>query len=379
MTNGARQPIIRGFRGDSRHVLRRFADNSFDSCVSDAPYALNAIVRRFGGPNAAPAKAGTVYGRASAGFMGQRWDTGETAFDPYFWAEVWRVLKPGAYIVVAGGARTYHHLALAVETAGFEIRDQILWLYGSGFPKSHNHEVDGELWGSALKPAHEPWVLARKPMIGTLAENLAAFGTGALNIDGCRVGQGAGGGRDGEASAGRRYTDRGASNFAAKPGPRGGDARGRWPANLVHDGSDEVVAAFPAAPGQLPPVGPQHGPRDSVNCYGDYGPRGDFAPRPEAGTAARFFYSAKATKADRAGSKHPTVKPIALMAWLCRLLTPAGGTVLDPFAGSGTTGAAALGEGFDCVLVEREADYFADIERRFGAFGLDGHRLEGAA
>lgn len=413
--SGARQPVLRAFHGDSRHVLRRLPDDSVDAVVSDAPYALTAIVRRFGADNAAPAKGG-VYARTGAGFMGQRWDTGETAFDPYFWMEVLRVVKPGGHIVVAGGTRTYHRLATAVEDAGFEIRDMVSWLYGSGFPKSHDvaKGIDATLlsgsartedirrlamgsayrpsgrgranfdhgggsamngakgvdaltaeaakwdgWGTALKPACEPWVLARKPLAGTVASNVMAHGTGAINIDGRRI---------------------------IGPGCTGldGDPSGRWPANVVHDGSDEVVAAFPMAAGQLAAgqlaaVGPEHGARPSVNVYGDFGPRPHTPPRGDSGSAARFFYSAKAGKEDRAGSKHPTVKPVALMAWLCRLVTPPGGLVLDPFAGSGSTGVAALREGFDCILVEREADYFADIERRFGRFGVDGFRREVAA
>jgi site-specific DNA-methyltransferase (adenine-specific) len=141
-------------------------------------------------------------------------------------------------------------------------------------------------------------------------------------------------------------------------------ALGRWPANVITDGSDEVLATFPDAPGQQQAVGPQHGAKASVNCYGDYGAREQFDPRNDTGSAARFFYTAKADAEDRFGSKHPTVKPVDLMRWLCRLVTPPGGTVLDPFAGSGTTGAAAIAEGFDCILIEREAAYLKDIELR---------------
>lgn len=359
--------------GDSRIVLKTFADASIDSVVCDPPYALVSVVQRFGNSPRSETTENTAnpYGRTGRGFMGQRWDTGETAFDPAFWVEVMRVLKPGGHLIAFSGTRTYHRLACAVEDAGFEIRDMISWLYGSGFPKSHNvgkktgREEDGGL-GTALKPACEPIVLARKPLSGTVAATVQLHGTGALNIDGARIEGGAGGEREGEASAARRYADHGSTNFAPTPGPRGGDAKGRWPANVIHDGSAEVVEAFPetasgsgavkrsSAEGyQGNALGKESRPAGTpMICHGD------------AGSAARFFYSAKADAADRCGSKHPTVKPIDLMAYLCRLVTPKGGTVLDPFAGSGSTGMACLREGFDCVLIEREAEYVADIHRR---------------
>ena len=307
------------------------------------------------------------------------------------WCEAWaveclRVLKPGGHFVAFGGSRTYHRLACAVEDAGFEIRDQIQWLYGTGFPKSRNI---GDGRGTALKPAHEPIVLARKPLIGTVAANVEKYGTGALNIDACRVGdfvnETAPGtdrynqanfeqgyrpsayptnGREGEASAERRYADKGATNFAATPGPRGGSPAGRWPANVITDGSDEVLAGFPDSPGQLATSRSDSAIKTNL-IYGkmrhDPEPQ---EPRGDTGSAARFFYSAKADKDDRLQSKHPTVKPVDLMAYLIRLVTPRGGMVLDPFAGSGTTGMACLREGYDCILIEREAEYVADIERR---------------
>lgn len=252
--------------GDSREVLKTFADASIDSCVTDPPYALVSIVKRFGADNAAAAKsngASGVYKRASAGFMGQKWDTGETAFDPDFWAEVWRVLKPGAHLLAFSGTRTYHRMVCAIEDAGFEIRDQIGWAYGSGFPKSHDvskaiDKAAGEWrgragragqsfgqeyerndkgdpitdqakewqgWGTALKPAWEPIVVARKPLIGTVAANVMAHGTGALNIDGCRVGT-EGGTKRGD---GPKWKG---SSFDCHSSIEGIDA-GRWPANLV--------------------------------------------------------------------------------------------------------------------------------------------------
>jgi hypothetical protein len=424
--------------------------------------------------------------------MGQRWDTGETAFDPAFWAEVLRVLKPGAHLVAFGGTRTYHRMVCAIEDAGFEIRDGIFdlvasdagmgnflaslndeqrgafaklleesrfgglaaWAYGVGFPKSHDVSkgIDGKLstgrsdslamrdvnetrpgpatvrraslnghagfvgaedagpsvkrgtpsfaaaaewsgWGTALKPAIEPIVLARKPLgEKTVAANVLTFGTGAVNIDACRIGTddelraGAGrllshvrddkpypNGRAGEASADRRYSERGSTNFAATPGPRGGSDEGRWPANLVTDGSDEVLAAFPETPGQLRPVTGDERAHRTSNAYGDFGRTdGGFDPRGDGGSAARFFFSAKADAEDRFGSKHPTVKPIDLLRWLVRLVTPPGGTVLDPFAGSGTTGIAALAEGFNAILIEREEEYLADIRERIAFYSGEG-------
>ncbi len=296
--------------GDCREVLAAMPENSFDACVTDPPYHLTSIVKRFGGSNAAPAKsngATGVYKRASAGFMGQQWDGGGVAFDPETWVAVYRVLKPGAHLVAFGGSRTYHRLACAVEDAGFEIRDQIMWLYGSGFPKSHNQKDEWEGWGTALKPAHEPIVLARKPFKTTVAKNLAEHGCGALNIDGCRVAT-----SDdlsgGAVSSGTEGWDRPWKHDAAAveaclrraiESVAKAETLGRWPANVCHDGSDEVLAAFPDAPGQQRAVGPEHGAKASVNVYGDYGPRGAFTPRNDSGSAARFFYCAKATRKDR--------------------------------------------------------------------------------
>lgn len=439
--------------GDARERLREIPDASIDSGVMDPPYALVSIVKRFGrqgaAPNKVPEGGSGAYARASAGFMGKSWDTGETAFDPDFWREVWRVLKPGAHLIAFGGTRSYHRLAVAIEDAGFEIRDSVLdifaldplgrafmeslsetqldafcrladlfgfegvlgWLYGTGFPKSHDvskaidkaagverpvigrerlsndirggalldaahdgnrpayeRDITGPAtanaekwqgWGTALKPAWEPIVLARKPLIGTVAENVLEHGTGAINIDGCRIEgakpdttRGAGGqhGRFSELGAQGRIVD---------------DGRGRHPANILHDGSEEVLAAFPDSEGQLRPVTGAERAHRTVHAYGAFnGARHGAEPRGDSGSAARFFYSAKADSDDRIGSKHPTVKPVDLMQWCVRLITPPGGTVLDCFAGTGTTGEAAWREGFRAVLIEREAEYQADIRRR---------------
>lgn len=397
-------------------MLKGIPDNSIDSVVTDPPYALVSIVKRFGGKNAEPTRDGDVYSRSSAGFMGKQWDTGETAFAVEFWQEVFRVLKPGGHVASFSGTRTYHRMAVAVEDAGFEIRDQLAWVYGSGFPKSHDvskgidkaagavrerkripysqnvmaqgigverpwmdaakevgfHELAGDIpatdaarewqgWGTALKPAWEPICLARKPLIGTVAANVLEHGTGALNIDGCRVGTE--GGTKTVAGDRKNVT---VHAFGDGLGAQGGSIAsidaGRWPANIVHDGSDEVLAEFPDAPGQQRATGPQYD--RSANVYGKFAGVTPAEPRLDSGSAARFFYTAKAGGDDRLGSKHPTVKPVDLMQWLCRLITPPGGLILDPFSGTGTTGEAAYIEGFRAILVEREAEYQADIRKR---------------
>lgn len=359
------------FHADCRDVLRSLADNSIDSVVTDPPYALVSIVKRFGKPGSAPAKGNDAYMRASAGFMSKTWDTGEVAFSEEFWAEVLRVLKPGGHVVAFSGTRTYHRMAVAIEDAGFEIRDQLGWVYGSGFPKSHNQHGDWEGWGTALKPAWEPIALARKPLCGTVAANLAEWGVGALNVDGCRV--------DGWKPQVTQGINSNATSFnVAKERRISGDSNeGRWPANIVHDGSDEVLACFPDAPGQQRAVA--DGQRTKVNVYGEPSDNGkEYAPRIELDkSAARFFYCAKASRKDRdegltaAGAKrantHPTVKPTALMQWLCRLVTPPGGTILDPFMGSGSTGKAALLEGFKFIGCEREDEYMPIAKARIAA------------
>jgi site-specific DNA-methyltransferase (adenine-specific) len=351
--------------GDSRAALEYMPSNSIDSVVTDPPYALVSISKRFGKEGAAPAKAGATgaYQRASAGFMGKTWDTGETAFDPAFWADVLRVLKPGGHVLAFGGTRTYHRLACAVEDAGFEIRDQIGWLYGSGFPKSHNQSGYWEGWGTALKPAWEPIVVARKPLAGTVAGNLALWGVGALNIDGGRIAivEGDAAGYWPADNGDVRKIERDVFGAGQTGGAR--SQLGRWPANVIHSGEPDVLEAL--------------------------------------GAPSRFFYCAKASRADRdhgldafekkpAGlvsntsgqhmtrrdegyevakraNAHPTVKPTDLMRYLCRLVTPPGGTVLDPFMGSGSTGRGAVMEGFNFIGCELDADYTAIARARIAA------------
>ena len=408
--------------GDCLQVLRTLPDCSVDACVTDPPYGL--------------------------AFMGKKWDYDVPGVE--VWQECLRVLKPGGHLLAFAGTRTQHRMAVRIEDAGFEIRDMIAWVYGSGFPKSLDvskaiDKVNGEAgrlykftewmrstgltarqideatdtkmgghyltaksqpamptaalwlklrplcgdvpawvdelvqrieaerevvgegisgktaiwqergtmgnfditapateaakqwqgWGTALKPALEPITVARKPFPGTVAENVLEHGTGALNVDGCRVAT------DENPSGARRASsppiresgtwanDRRSPEAFAKVRP--GEALGRFPANLIHDGSDEVVGLFPEDDGE---------------------------------SAARFFYCAKADAAERRNSKHPTVKPVALMRYLVRLVCPAGGVVLDPFAGSGTTIEAARLEHCRAIGIEREAEYCADILER---------------
>ena len=425
--------------GDCLAVLDTLADNSVDAVVTDPPYHLLSTVKRFGavsqGDDTKTAQRARDeadgMARLSRGFMGKEWDGGDIAFTVELWAKVFRVLKPGGHLVAFAAPKCAHRMVCAIEDAGFEIRDGLMWIFGRGFPKSLDiskaidkaagaeREVvamgdpvkrmipgadqnkagweknDGRVfapaitapatdaakewngWGTALKPAYEPICLARKPISEkTVAANVLRWGTGGLNVDKCRVewqgeADAAAAGAEGFAQS-RALGKARQSQSLGKESRDGSNAydpfalKGRWPANVCHDGSDEVVAGFPDSDGQQFARGPRYGSKSSVNVYGDYGPRKEFHPRGGSGSAARFFYSAKADADDRIGSKHPTVKPVALMRWLARLVTPDGGTILDPFAGTGTTGHAALLEGFKATLIEREAEYRADIARRMG-------------
>jgi site-specific DNA-methyltransferase (adenine-specific) len=282
--------------GDCRDVMRDQPADHFDSIISDPPYGLS--------------------------FMGKGWDKGVPGEE--FWREALRVAKPGAYLLAFGGTRTFHRLTVAIEDAGWEIRDVVCWLQGHGFPKSLKV---GDGWGTALKPAWEPIIMARKPFIGTVAANVTRYGTAALNIEKCRVGA-----ESTIRGAGVSNTRRNAYHTYASDngGTRVefGSNAGRWPANVMHDGSDEVVAGFP-------------------------------------NEQARFFYCAKASNADREeGNTHPTVKPTDLMRYLCRLVTPTDGLVLDPFMGSGSTGKGALLEGFRFVGIDLDPAHVAIAEAR---------------
>ncbi len=433
--------------GDCREVMATLDAESVDAIVCDPPYGLS--------------------------FMGKGWDHGVPGVE--FWTEAVRVAKPGAHLLAFGGTRTYHRLACAIEDAGWEIRDCVMWVYGSGFPKSHDvskaidkcngqpsrlhkftawmratgltarqldqitdtnmgghyltaasqpaiptaalwelirpycgdvpawvdelvqrieaeREVTGAHvewtdrtnyaltskdglrrdipatpeaqqwsgWGTALKPAWEPIIVARKPLVGTVAENVLTHGTGAINVDGCRVGT------DGARSNGGNGKRSTATLGDYGPTPRVDYGCGRWPANLIHDGSDEVVGLFPVTKSG---GGDKHSKTQHGNTFKGIAPiSGLRSYQGDSGSAARFFYCAKASKADRGDdNKHPTVKPTALMRYLCRLVTPPGGVVLDPFTGSGSTGKAAILEGFRFIGIEREAEYVEIAKARIAA------------
>ena len=345
--------------GDCIEVLRTLPGNSVDSIVTDPPYGLSKepdmaeVLRHW--------LAGDDYQHTGRGFMGKSWDSFVPG--PSVWREALRVLKPGGHLLAFFGSRTYDIGTLAIRLAGFEIRDCIQWIYGSGFPKSKNLDGEWEGWGTALKPAHEPICVARKPFDGTVAANVLVHGTGALNIDGCRIPLN--GDYKCKPNGRPSLTDLGDNYDPAKANQP--DTVGRWPANVIHDGSEEVLASFPDAPGQLAKAAEGDDRRKDQNCYGAM-PResNGAAPRDEtAKSAARFFYSAKASKADRGeGNPHPTVKPTALMRYLCQLVTPPGGVVLDPFMGSGSTGVSAIDAGFKFIGVELVDEYFAIASSR---------------
>jgi len=378
--------------GDCIEEMQKLIDQGVqvDAVVTDPPYHLQSIVDRFGKEGSAPAKQGTdgAFARASSGFMGQEWDGGDIAFRAETWRLAWELLKPGGHLLAFSASRNYHRMAVAIEDAGFEIRDQMMWLYGSGFPKSMNiskaidkaagaeREVVGidhaararanknttsdkmpsydkprqaqteavitapateaakqwDGWGTALKPAHEPIAVGRKPISeSTVAKNVLKHGTGAINIDASRVETNDnlnGGTYSGE----KRGKDESSQwqNEDRKSGKGSGfthgcgefkQPTGRFPANIMHDGLQQ-----------------------------DW---------------ARFFYCPKVSKKERGeNNKHPTVKPQELMKYLVRLVTPKGGTVLDPFMGSGSTGMAAKDLGFDFIGIEKSEEYFKICQER---------------
>jgi DNA modification methylase len=404
--------------GDNQLILPTLPDNSVDSIVTDPPYEL--------------------------GFMGKSWDATGIAYNVQMWRECLRVLKPGGHLLAFSGSRTYHRMAVAIEDAGFQIRDQIMWVYGSGFPKSLNiskaidkaagaerevlssyetHDIrnaglmdkkgaltvtitapataEAEVWdgwGTALKPAHEPIVLARKPLDGTVANNVLVHGVGGINIDGCRVEY-----PEGEVDFDRVQRQQADGSGNTISNAFGASAlvgteiktykeNGRFPANFIHDGSDEVLELFPQnVKGEIGRVGRKSAGNYDASNY-KVGVVTDTGIR-DSGSAARFFYCAKANKKDRnegldgfddkprptmgngiggqpnqqiANNKnhHPTVKPTDLMRYLCRLVTPPNGTVLDPFTGSGSTGKAALLEGFSFIGIEQSEEYAAIAQAR---------------
>jgi len=463
--------------GSNLDVLPTLPDNSIDSIVTDPPYEL--------------------------GFMGKSWDSTGIAYNVTLWRECLRVLKPGGHLLAFSGSRTYHRMACAIEDAGFEVRDQIMWVYGSGFPKSHNiskamdknggkdltwfidyviktaeekgitkaelsalfpskngnptgwlwnkqngqgitleqynkikdflclpfesiEEVERSVigvgkagltkgnianfagktefeitapatneakqwdgWGTALKPAHEPICVARKPLDGTVVDNVRKWGVGGLNIDGCRVGHN----EDLSVKRSTKDMDTNGQGWGFKAVSRGNE--GRFPANIIHDGSQQVLDLFPESKSSSQTkqrgTGGIWSSESNTPCGPQYG---------DKGSAARFFYCPKASKDDRddgcdefeekresdrvldsgvggdnprnrtnkpRANFHPTVKPTDLMAYLCRLVTPTGGTILDPFMGSGSTGRGAVIQGFNFIGIELSPEYAAIAEARIKA------------
>lgn len=332
---------VRLIQGDCREKFVELAAESIDAIVTDPPYGL--------------------------GFMGKDWDRGVPGES--FWRPLLRVAKPGAHLLAFGGSRVFHRLWCAIEDSGWEIRDTVLWLHGEGFPKSKNQRREWEGWGTQLKPAFEPIVLARKNFSGTVEDNLAKFRVGALNIGDCRVESGE---RPLIGSHSARPPDGFASSFDMGSGFRIGTTEvGRWPANVLHDGSDEVVAAFPVEAGAFAPVR-RRGADKFRNSFGAF--KGDIDEagstfHGDSGSAARFFWCPKASRQDRnegleLENFHPTVKPTELMQYLVRLVTPKGGTVLDPFMGSGSTGKACEREGMSFIGIDLDPAYLEIAKRR---------------
>lgn len=451
------------YNADCLEVLPTLSN--IDACVTDPPYHLQSIVSRFK-KNSVDGSTKTEqiandrsshYGRLSRGFMGQAWDGGDIAFRPETWELIIQTLKPGAHLTAFSGTRTCHRMVCAIEDAGFEIRDQLAWVFGSGFPKSHNiakaidkslgndphvigtrkhptlkdlskinelaHAAHGsnlwkreweltqpsssegkqwEGWGTALKPAQEPISLSRKPISEkSIAENVLKYGTGALNIEACLI-------KTNESTVRKNNISLGSYGIYNKGRAcTSGSTTGRWPANIIHDGSDEVLAIFPETNSTRAngnPNNPKHGLNHKPTswCMADGKETHDYR---DTGSAARFFYCAKTSSwerdigledlpsqlpsnaidraSQREGSEnntgrgsrsgprkniHPTVKPYKLMAWLCKLITPPTGIVLDPFMGSGSTGMACVENGFHFIGIEQDPTYFDIACKRIEGF-----------
>jgi site-specific DNA-methyltransferase (adenine-specific) len=399
------------YAGDCVEVMQRMPGSSVDAIVTDPPYGLE--------------------------FMGKGWDGFGTPLGFQTWTEAWareafRILKPGGHLLAFAGTRTYHRMASGVEDAGFEIRDCIAWMYGSGFPKSLDvskaidkaagaereivqvpiakvgnpksiksghgveggdrpfmakaralgyHEMPGDRpatpeaskwhgWGTALKPAFEPVVVARRPLIGTVAANVLEHGTGSLNIDACRIGTEA----VGWGGGGSKLYEGGLSVEGGEPRP----ANGRWPANVALDATAAAMldeqSGLSQAKDQRTAV--KGGNKGALGAFAGSSPDAIGTwPADPGGGASRFFYTAKASRQDRnvgglADNTHPTVKPTDLMRWLIRLVTPPGGIILDPFGGSGSTGLAARAENVRCILIEREPEYLQIIRDRLAQQNL---------
>ena len=351
-------------------------DNSIDAIVTDPPYGLSRCSEKDVREALNSWLTGNEYQPKGKGFMGKSWD----AFvpGPEVWRECLRVLKPGGHMAVFAGSRTVDLMGIAVRLAGFEVRDQLQWIYGSGFPKStRKGALPG--WGTALKPAHEPIILARKPLIGTVAKNVEEYGTGGINVDGCRI--------DGPAWTRPASNAVGTTAYGDFTNDKPRTSEGRWPANVILD--EEAGALLDEQSGVSKPKagrrGRMGGSREGLGMGAGGNAVGTW-PADPGGGASRFFYCPKASKKEReAGlenfdpqrrtdgreseldnprlrtserrNAHPTVKPIALMQWLSRLICPPNGIILDPFTGSGSTGCAAKAEGFEFVGFELNEEY----------------------
>jgi hypothetical protein len=360
--------------GDNRQVLKTMPDNSVDSIVCDPPYEL--------------------------GFMGNRWDSTGIAYDVTLWTECLRVLKPGGHLIAFGGTRTYHRMTCAIEDAGFEIRDQIQWIYGSGFPKSHNLDDDWHGWGTALKPANEPAVLARKPLSGTVADNVMTWGVGALNIDGCRVGTS----KEVPGYFSKKEKTGTGFTIPAVSYGSGHDANiGRWPANVIFD--EAAAQVLDEQSGHSVSKARTPSQKHHAGAVTLFQRGSETSNHSDSGGASRFFYVAKSSRSEReAGleglskqeiallsrqqrsdgtfqewksapnaraNHHPTVKPIDLMRYLVRLVTPKGGAVLDPFMGSGSTGCAAMIENMQFIGIDITEEYVAIARRRIQYYAVE--------
>lgn len=379
-------------QGNCLDVLKVIPDNSIDSVVTDPPYGLSQQKQEDIVECLKAWIDGKPYHHDKKGFMNKSWDGWVPG--PEVWRECYRVLKPGGHMLVFSGTRTQDLMGMAVRLAGFEIREQICWVYGSGFPKSLN--LPGG-YGTALKPAYEPILMVRKPLSGTVEHNFKTWGTGVLNIDGCRIGT------EEEIPINKLESW---SGFGQKVQPDYEpevNTKGRWPANFIHDGSDAVVGLFPITKSGT--LSPEHDIKEcqSIAMSGkNYYNRVKSVFKGSEGSAARFFYCAKTNKKERdagmddcetisagectggrkegsagldnpragagrtsgAKNNHPTVKPIALMRYLCKLITPSNGTILDPFLGSGSTGIGATLEGFDFIGIELSPEYLAIAQKR---------------
>lgn len=403
--------------GDNIELLKELSDNSVDSIVTDPPYGIRFMGKswdsfdiiekgnqrdnyKVGEKRAATGRTKTGFGHSiEAG----KYDLSAAAAAAFqVWTQKWaaeclRVLKPGGHLISFCGCRTYHRMTCGIEDAGFEIRDQIQWLFGSGFPKSHNLKDEWEGWGTALKPANEPICVARKPIEKglSIAENVSKWGVGAINLDGCRITT---------TEETRRNSKGGDNGFNSTSTFKIRDRKiedqplpdGRFPANIIFDEDAAIMLDKQTGNLRSGTAKPLNTPKQN-NVFGKFNKANiNYLPGNEGG-ASRFFYCAKSSSDERnAGCEqlekkeggltsntsgqhitrkdggrpgpvanfHPTVKPISLMRWLIRLITPRGGLCIDPFAGSGTTGCAAAFEDIDIILIEREEEYIPIIEAR---------------